>query len=345
MMGFGGGEAKTGRRAARALAALGVAASLLGCSAGGPRPDSFAPDYAASVEPAFGYDAYGRYAFGHDGARLRMFAYPAVDARDRPVPPKLVLVAVHGYGEHATLTYGDVAESWAEKGVTTYAYDQRGFGKNVSRGAWPGGDALVKDLAYVVRAARKAHPNAPLGIIGHSMGGAVTMTALGEDRVPEADAAVLLAPASLGGDQLADYVRAFLWVYTAMAPDERIAGSGLGAVTLSDNPEALAELEADPHYLASGSPREYLGNVRLMDRAVVAAETVRTPVLVVWGAKDEIMPGAAVRAAFAKIPGEKRYLELPEGYHLLIRDNVGPEARAAALDFLLETAPAAHAER
>lgn len=333
-------------RLGAALALVALAIGAAGCTAGGPRSDGFAKTPQRPVAPGFGFDQFGRYAFGFDGARLRLTAVPAVDRRDRPVRPRMVLVAVHGLGEHAELTYRDTAELWARRGVTTYAYDQRGFGKNLSRGAWPGPDALVKDLAHVMKAVKRAHPDRPIGLIGHSMGGAVILTALGEGAVPEVDAAVALAPATLGGDQLPDYLRALLWSFTAVAPDRRVGGSGLGSEQITDNPVEQKRLDEDPHYLTEGSPREYLGVVRLMDRAVAASSEVRLPLLVMWGAKDPVMPGTAVRAAFARVPeGAKTYVEYPNGFHLLIRDKIGPKARAAAIEFLLREAPAARAKR
>ncbi len=322
------------RAAAGGLAAL---VGLAGCSAGGPAPTAVDAGRVGSVEPGFGFDSFGRYAFGHDGARLRLMAAPAVDAQDRPTEPEIVLVAVHGYGEHATLTYGAVAEVWAKQGVATYAYDQRGFGKNRSRGAWPGAEALIADLVHVTRAAKAAHPDKPLGLIGHSMGGAVALAALGEGRLPEVEAAVLLAPATLGGDRLSDGARAFTWLYAAAAPDKRIPGTGVDSLGITDNPDEAARLDSDPHYLKEGSPREYIGIIRLMDRAVAVAPKITAPTLMMWGAQDPIIPEPAVRAAFDDIAGPKRFIAYPTGHHLLIRDQIGAEVRRDAIDWLFET--------
>ena len=56
-----------------------------------------------------------------DGYRIAFSAWAATK-------PRAVIVALHGmndYGEAFALP----AKFWAENGVTTYAYDQRGFGR------------------------------------------------------------------------------------------------------------------------------------------------------------------------------------------------------------------------
>ena len=43
------------------------------------------------------------------------------------------------------------APYWAERGVATYAYDQRGFGRSYGRGEWPDEDSMREDLRTAVQ--------------------------------------------------------------------------------------------------------------------------------------------------------------------------------------------------
>ena len=88
---------------------------------------------------------------------------------------------------------------WAEQGVTTYAYDQRGFGRSPGRGIWAGDDLMTEDLRTVAVAGPRASTRTPiLVVVGESMGGAVAAEAFASDRPPAADRLVLLSPGGLG---------------------------------------------------------------------------------------------------------------------------------------------------
>lgn len=248
------------------------------------------------------------------------------------------MIAVHGYGDYGSSTFGLAAEDWATRGITTYAYDQRGFGRNPSNGDWPGHRALTDDLATVTDWVRQRHPTLPLVLIGHSMGGGVVAAALGEGSV-EADRAILLAPALWGGDQLNPFLRAMAHAAHALAPDKRWSGDGVVTIQASDNIEMLRALGKDPLYVSPPSSREFVGLIRLMDRALAATDTLETPVLVVFGANDEVIPEASVQNAFERIKGPKRFERVETGWHMLLRDLEGAVVRDLVADFALDDAP------
>src|SRR5262245_31862701 len=57
---------------------------------------------------------------------------------------KAVILALHGFNDYANAFDGP-GEIWANQGIATYAYDQRGFGAAPERGFWPGRAALAAD--------------------------------------------------------------------------------------------------------------------------------------------------------------------------------------------------------
>lgn len=318
-------------RVLRAFAMLFAAFFVAACSVGGPKPLAPATLTVESVS-GVGSDFYGDLIYGADGEPLRLHIWPAQGEED------LIIVAVHGYGDHATSTYEDAAALWAENGATVYAYDQRGFGRNRSRGSWPGPQMLIDDLAQVLETVADRHPRTPLVLVGHSMGGGVSLATVGEGLAPQVDALVLLAPAVWGGEHMPGYLRLATWFATVLAPDMRLTGAGLVNVKPTDNEDLLKQLAADPWFLKYPSPREYMGVIRLMDRARAAAPMLETPVLVMWGAQDMIVPGDAVRTAVDLMPEPKTYVEYPEGWHMLLRDNQGEAVRADVIAWMRDTA-------
>ena len=102
--------------------------------------------------------------------------------------PTAVIVALHGMND-SRATWWMAGPWWAERGVITYAYDQRGFGGAPERGIWAGEDLLVQDLRTAVRLIRQRHPGVPVVLVGESLGSSVIIAAMASDEPPPADRA------------------------------------------------------------------------------------------------------------------------------------------------------------
>jgi alpha-beta hydrolase superfamily lysophospholipase len=257
--------------------------------------------------------------------------------------PRAIILAVHGYGDYGASTFDAAARFWAGQGIATYAYDQRGFGRNLSFGQWPGAGALVADLRDVARQVRDRHPCAPLIVVGHSMGGGVALAAAGQGPGAEqldADGLVLAAPAIWGGAELNPLHRIAAWAAAAVVPDRRFTGEGVVSIQASDNIEALRALGRDPHYLRPPSAREMFGLVRITDMAGAAAQTVGLPSLLLLGEKDQIVPNARVRRVFDRLTGPRQVIAYPEGWHLLFRDLQAERVWRDVAEWTLATASA-----
>ncbi|MEM6934620.1 MAG: alpha/beta fold hydrolase, partial [Pseudomonadota bacterium] len=211
----------------------------------------------------------------------------------------------------------EAGKYWASAGLTTVAYDQRGFGRNTSRSFWPGADGLIADLKSVARDLRRKHPCKPLILLGHSMGGGVTLAASPELDV---DGLILAAPAIWGGEELNPFHRLAAWIAATAVPDTRFTGEGVVRIQASDNIEMLRELGRDPLYLRPPSAREIWGLVRITDMAEAASIDMRVPALLLLGEKDQIVPKRAVRRVFNQGDGPRQVVVYPEGWHLLFRD-------------------------
>jgi alpha-beta hydrolase superfamily lysophospholipase len=302
----------------RALVSAALALSLSGCAGGGPAP------VAASQRAAEG------------AAGVTTLALRSWPPEGRPCA---VILALHGFGDTAELAFDDAARYWADRGIAVYAPDQRGFGANPSRRRWPGAETLADDAVTLARDLRARHPDAPLVVVGHSMGGGVALAAA--DRGLDADALVLAGPAIAGGAALNPALRAGAWTLAAILPDRRWTGRGVVRIRPTDNPAALAAARADPRHFGDPSSRELWGLVRVMDRAAAAAPRVETPTLTLMGERDEVLRPERVRSVHEAIPGARGYLSYPDGWHWLFRDRQAPRVWADVADFVLAVEPTA----
>jgi alpha-beta hydrolase superfamily lysophospholipase len=237
-----------------------------------------------------------------------------------------VIIGLHGMNDYAG-AFRTAAPYWAKRGVTTYAYDQRGFGKSPSRGRWPGTETMVDDAIAVALLVRARHPGVPFYLVGESMGGAVALVAA--DRGLAADGMVLSAPALRGREALGPLASAGLWFFAHTIP-WLPAGPTSIDFQPTDNPATLEKLRKDPLMLRQPRVDMGYGLVDLMDAARDSAERIRVPYLMLHGLSDRLVPTGAVQTAIEVMPARRdsRLAFYPKGYHLLMRDKQGPVVAA-----------------
>jgi alpha-beta hydrolase superfamily lysophospholipase len=182
---------------------------------------------------------------------------------------------------------------------------------------------MIKDLRTALQVARTAHPNRPIVVVGESMGAATILAAVGETEGVAADRLVLIAPAVWGWSNLPLAYRVSLWT-TAHLPVSRKPFDPPRTVTrtimASDNIEMLRRLGRDPNMIFATRLDAVYGLVRLMEKAYKAADKLPPETLVLYGARDQIIPRPALTATVAKLPASVRTVEYPQGYHMLTRD-------------------------
>jgi acylglycerol lipase len=111
-----------------------------------------------------------------------------------------------------------------------------------------------------------------------------------------------------------------LWLASHLAPGATLTGRGL-EIQASDNIEMLRGLGADPLVIKGTRIAAIAGLVRLMDRAYAKAPSLPGPLLVLGGARDEIVPPAAHQATLERLTAQDCVqVVYPEGYHMLLRD-------------------------
>ncbi len=268
-------------------------------------------------------------AVSFDGARLAMRTWAAEGE------PWAVVVALHGMNDYSN-AFHIAGPQWAMAGVTTYAYDQRGFGRSPHRGLWAEEDVLVEDLRTVVALVRQRHPNTVVAVVGESMGGAVAAVAFATDRPPAADRLVLLSPAVWGWKSQPLPNRTLLWLAANLTASKVYTPPRwvTSKITPTDNREELIAMGRDPLMIWGARSDALYGLVRLMGHAAETVGDDRVPTLYAYGANDQIIPKKAALKAAKGLTGDDRSAFYPRGYHLLTRDRQGQVVMADVLAFL-----------
>lgn len=284
-----------------------LAVSLLvgGCSPLVQRPGS--ENRSPAIE--------GNAVYMRDGARLPLKIWKAEET-------EIVLIAVHGFNDYRN-GFAFPASWWLQNGITTYAYDQRGFGETAQTGIWASEELLISDLKSVVRLVREKEKNKPIYLIGESMGGAVVMSSVVEEDFPKIDGIVLSAPAVWGWQSLNPFYKMSLWISAHLFGGAKATGKGLG-IQASDNIPMLRNLGRDPLFIKKTRIDAAYGIVGIMDRAYDTPEKLTLPTLVLYGANDEVIPKSPVEDVVARLPDTADIALYKEGWHLLMRDLQAP---------------------
>jgi len=268
----------------------------------------------------------GDHFLSPDGARLPVKVWLPEESNI-----KAVLVALHGFNDYSNF-FAAPGAYFAARGIAAYAFDQRGFGESPNRGVWPGVRAMTDDLETISRLVRRRHPGVPLFLLGESMGGAVIMTATARNdttdgadspTLPDTRGIILAAPAVWGRAVMPWYQTAGLWLSAHLMPGVKVTGRGFKKKP-SDNIEMLRALGRDPLVIKGTRIDAIYGLTDLMDAALDAARRLDAPALILYGAKDDIIPAEAADEMRARLPpasaGSREIIIYENGYHMLLRD-------------------------
>jgi alpha-beta hydrolase superfamily lysophospholipase len=258
---------------------------------------------------------------------------------DAPGEPWAVVIGLHGMDDYSN-TFHLAAEYWRTKGISTYAYDQRGFGRSPQRGVWPGKGLMDEDLRTFAVLIRQRFPHAIIAVAGVSMGGAVAIDAFASDRPPAADRLVLLSPAVWGWSTQPLTYRVALWSVAhtfpslVLEPPEFITRE----IRASDNTEELIRMGRDPQLIFGTRTDAVYGLVKLMQKGWSETGQLKVPTLYAYGAKDQIIPRNAAFPAAARLPANDRTAYYADGYHLLLIDLENPRVWDDVAAFLRDPA-------
>ncbi|MBF0563479.1 MAG: alpha/beta hydrolase [Alphaproteobacteria bacterium] len=237
-------------------------------------------------------------------------------------PPKAIILALHGFNDYSN-AFDAPGRYLAKHGIAVYAYDQRGFGQAPDHGLWPGTENLVNDLKDAAKIIQTRHPGIPFYLLGESMGGAVVMAATTRPAPPRFDGIILSAPAVWGRDTMPMSYRISLFLTAHTMPWLTLSGRGLH-IMASDNIEMLRGLFRDPLIIKKTRVDAIFGLANLMDEAFFATARVPGPLLLLYGASDEVVPRKAMARALRTLPNSdaipRTVAIYGKGYHMLLRD-------------------------
>ncbi|HEX7004193.1 MAG TPA: alpha/beta hydrolase [Trueperaceae bacterium] len=204
--------------------------------------------------------------------------------------PRALVVVAHGYGEHAG-RYDELAIELSGRGMAVRALDFAGHGKSGGRKGEVGDlGLLVDDLGSYVESVRKELPELRCGLVGHSVGGAVSALLL-ERRPRLTDALVLSAPYLRHGEPVSPgrlrIVRALARYFPRLGVDR------VDASKLSRLPTEIEAYRNDPLVFHGKASAGTVLELFRGSAAIEHAARLEVPLLLLHGSEDRIADPAA----------------------------------------------------
>jgi alpha-beta hydrolase superfamily lysophospholipase len=247
----------------------------------------------------------------------------------RAVAPHTALLIVHGLAEYAD-RYRSHALDLAERGISTYAFDQRGHG------AVPGPrthvehfQQFVDDLQRLVVEVQAREPSLPLYVWGHSMGSMVLAAAARALPIRGAIFSSCSLEVFRDGPNPLHPVFRFL---ARIVPRVRVP-LFLDASKISSDPEVQRAYGNDPRIPGTASLRLVVEFAAACEQVRAAAPSLQLPCLVLHGELDAIAPVTGGQQFFDALGSTDKQLEIFAGQRHEVHNESSP-ARQRFLDTL-----------
>jgi alpha-beta hydrolase superfamily lysophospholipase len=204
---------------------------------------------------------------------------------------------------------------------------------------------MAGDASNAIRLLHALFPGAPLFLLGESMGGAISILAVTRAGAATAvDGVILVAPAVGGCPAMGLLPCAVVHLTAALMPALPLSGSAfqaLAGIRLSDNDEALRQIQSDPLNLHATRADSLVGLVDMMGQAMTEAARLEVPTLILHGDQDEVVRRETIAQLVRNLPADARLAPqlatYSHGYHLLLRDRGSDRVVNDIVGWMLKT--------
>ncbi len=246
--------------------------------------------------------------------------------------PKAVLLIVHGFGEHSG-RYSGMAEYFNSRGIAVISYDHRGHGLSEGkRGLLLSWKEFREDLGAVDNEAARLYPTLPLFILGHSLGGTMTLDyILSSGHSPRG---VIISAPALGAPGISPFLLGIAKILTAVTPRLTLS-TALDSDSISRDPEECRVYREDPlvHDKASVKLASELSAVQ--EVIFSRSDNMHCPLLLCYGSEDRIAPHEPIEAFFNRSGSDDKEMKVFEGgFHEIHNDFIREDVYKLYADWM-----------
>jgi acylglycerol lipase len=234
------------------------------------------------------------------------------------VPTRAVVVISHGAGEHSS-RYRHVAIQLAELGYPVYALDHRGHGRSGGpRALVDRLDNAASDLDVLIDLVRREQPDAPLFLLGHSLGATIALRyAL---RYQDKLDGMILSGTLAVIDLPPAPVRLAAKTLSAIVP--RLPALSVDPATISRDPREVEAYRTDPLVHHGKLPIRTVAEIADATQAFPGQlGNLTLPLLLVHGSEDRLVSVLGSRMVHERASSYDKTLKIYDGlFHEVLNE-------------------------
>lgn len=227
--------------------------------------------------------------------------------------PKAVLLIVHGLAEHSG-RYMNVVDHFVPHGCAVYGLDHIGHGKSEGTRVYVERYADYTDtLGIFFGMVRTWQPDAPIFLVGHSMGGLIAVSYL-LDHQADFAGAVLSGPGVKAPDDISAVTIFLGKTLSRLAPKTGVLS--LDANGVSRDPAVVEAYVNDPLvYTGKTTARLAAELLKEMQRVTAEAGNITLPILIVQGGDDKLVDPAGARMLYDSVSSPDKTLHVYDDFY------------------------------
>lgn len=236
-------------------------------------------------------------------------------------PPKAVVLIAHGLAEHSS-RYQLLATFLNQQSIGVYALDHLGHGKSPGRrGHINHFDDFLKPLLQLLENVEQAHPQTPIFLLGHSMGGLMALSFVLQHQQRLAGCILSGAALSAGAGVSETQIR-LLAMLAAIWP--KLPALQLDSSQVCSDPAVVDDYRNDPFvYHGKVSTRLVRESLRQMEDVEQRRAAINLPVLILHGGSDLMVAPLGSEALYTEVGSTDKTLKIYDGlYHEIFHEPI-----------------------
>jgi len=236
-----------------------------------------------------------------------------------PASARAGVVVVHGLTDHGG-RYDGPGRALAEHGIAVLAMDLRGHGRSAGpRGHTPSFDRLIHDVIDSREELRGRIGPVPVFVLGHSMGGLITIRCV-EEFPRVFDGAIVISPWLGTTMRVPRWKLALAGVLSRLVPALPIPAR-IDAAALSHDAAVVRAYREDPLVHDRITPRLFTEAQAAMRLCWQHAERIQLPVLFLIAGDDRIVDAGLALEFAESLPSDRTTVRVYDGgFHELLNE-------------------------
>ena len=232
---------------------------------------------------------------------------------------RAIVMLCHGIAEHCG-RYRELISSLSTAGCGVYAVDHIGHGRSPGLRCYIDSfDELVDPIVSLRSYIKNHHPETPVFVLGHSMGGLIALTYALRDS-HRISGCIVSGPAIAPPEPIPLVQRWLIRLLSRFLP--RLGALKLDASGISRDPEVIAAYRNDPLvYTGSIRARMLAELISASERLIERLPEIKLPILALHGGDDQLTAPEGSQLLFDNCQSEDKQLHIYPGlYHEIFNE-------------------------